>query len=127
MDNAKFQDRWRDIRYPINTSIELELEDGTKLLVSTTNISNKGLQFSCDSWIAGKIEPKGIHLHSLDHINLKIRSEEHKLSVHAQIRFARRLSQEEFVIGVSFTDLDKCSEDTISALIRQKEKRSVRT
>ena len=127
MGNAKFPDFSRDIRYPINTSIELELEDGTKLLVSTTNISNRGLQFSCDSWIARKIEPKGIHLHSLDHINLKIHSEEYKLLVHAQIRYARRLSQDEFMIGVNFTDLDKSSKDILSALIRQKEIRSTCT
>ena len=127
MVNAKFQDCWRDIRYPLNTSIELELEDGTKLLVSTSNISNSGLQFSCDSWVARKIEPKGIHLHSLDHINLKIHSEEHKLSVHAEMRYSRRLSQDEFMIGVNFTDLDKSSEDILSKLIKRKENRSINT
>lgn len=127
MDYAKSQDCLRDIRYPINTSIELELEDSTKLLVSTTNISNSGLQFSCDSWIARKIDPQGIHLHSLNHINLKIRSEEHKLSVHAQIMYARRLSQDEFMIGVNFTNLDKSNEGILSELIKQRENRSIST
>ena len=127
MGSAKSQDYWREVRYPINTSIQLELEDGTELSVNTTNISSSGLQFSCNSWIARQIEPKGIHHHSLDHINLKIRSEEHRLFVHAQIRYARRLSQDEFMIGVNFTDLDRSTEDILSSLISQKEIRSTST
>lgn len=127
MGNTKYQEHCRYIRYPVNTSIELELEDGTQLLVSTTNISNSGLQFSCDSWVARKIEPHGIHLHSLDHINLKLRSEEHKSFVHAQIMHAQRLSQNKFLIGVNFTDFNKSSEDILNALIGQKENRSIST
>jgi c-di-GMP-binding flagellar brake protein YcgR len=125
MGSTKIQDCLSDIRYPVNTPIELELKDGTRLLVNTEKISNSGLHFSCNSWVAQKIEPKGIHLHSLNQINLKIRSEQHKLSAHAQVRYARRLSQDEYMIGVNFTDLDEGSADIVSALIGQKEKRSI--
>jgi hypothetical protein len=117
MGNTKHQDRWRDTRYPVNIRIELELKDGTRLLVSTTNFSATGLQFICDGWVARKIEPKGIHLHSPNHIDLKIRSEEHKLLINAQIVYARRLSENEFIIGVYFTDPVENSKNILGKII----------
>ena len=122
MGNPKYQTICRETRYPLNTRIELEMADGAKLFVNSSNISISGLQFSCNNWVAKKIEPKGIHLHSLDHINLKMRLEEHNLNAQGQIVFARRVSQDEFFIGVRFTRLDDDSQDNLNTLIQRYEK-----
>lgn len=98
------------------------MKDDANLFVNTSNMSISGLQFHCNSWVAKKIEPKGIHLHSLDHIDLNMRSEEYNLVAHGQIVFARRVSQDEFVIGVRFTHLDKKSQDNLKALIQRNDK-----
>lgn len=119
MGTLKYENICRETRYPINTRIELEMWDGTKLFVTTSNISATGLQFSCNNWAAKKIEPKGIHLHSLDHIDLKMRFEKHDLVAHAQVVFARRVSQDEFKIGVSFTELDENSQENLTALLQK--------
>jgi hypothetical protein len=120
MGNPKYQTICRETRYPINTRIELEMGDGANLFVNTSNISASGLQFNCNNWVAKKIEPKGIHLHSLDHITLKMRSEKYDLQADAQVIFARRVSQDEFNIGVRFTHLDETSQENLTALLKNR-------
>lgn len=124
MVNSILTNRRSSVRHPIQLSIELELElkNGTTLPVKTINISRSGLQFRCDSWTANKIEPRGIQHHSLDHIDLKIRAKlplmnENNLHAHGSIEYAQRLSQEEFIIGVKFTDLEESNEKILEQFI----------
>ena len=129
MENTKLTDRRSSVRFPIKLSIELELEleNGTILSVKTINISRSGLQFICDSWVANKIEPRGIQNHSLDHIDLKIFSKlpflhENNLHAHGHVVYAQRLSQEEYIIGVNFTDLEGSNGKIIEQFIELHEK-----
>ena len=127
MENTKLMDRRNSVRYPINLSIELELENGTTLSVKTINISRSGLQFRCDSWVANKIEPRGIQNHSLDHIDLKIFAKlpfmnENNLHAHGPVEYTQRLSQEEYIIGVKFTGLEGSNGEILEQFIELHEK-----
>ena len=122
MENTKLTDRRNSVRYPLKLSIELEVENGTTLPIKTINISTSGFQFRCDSWIANKIEPRGIQNHSLNHIDLKIYAKlpfmhENSLNAHGHISYTQRLSQEEFVIGVKFTELEESNLKTLEQFI----------
>ena len=98
-------------RYRIKLPVELILEDGTVLPVESVDISNKGLQFSCDSWIADEIEPRRIKNHPLDKIRLnaliyfpdknKNSSKQSALCRHV---YARTVSQDDYLIVLSFVD-----------------------
>lgn len=127
MENTKFTDRRNNVRYPLKLSIELELEDGTAIPLKTINISRSGLQFISDSWVANKIEPRGIQNHSLDHIVLKIFAklpylDESNLQAHGHVEYAQRLSQDEFIIGIKFDDLEKSNREILEQFLELHEK-----
>lgn len=113
-------------RYKIKLPVELILEDGTVLPVESVDISNKGLQFSCDSWVADEIEPRGIQNHPLEQIRLKAVIEfpnmdqyNSKLYARCRIVVARRISQDEYVIGLAFIDFENGSDRLLEKFIRQ--------
>ena len=117
-------------RYKMKLPVELILEDGTVIPVESTDISNKGLQFSCDSWIADEIEPRGIQNHPLDQIRLKAVTEfpgmgpyNSKLYARCRVVVARRLSQDEYLLGIEFTDFENGSERVLEKFIRQCEQK----
>jgi|GEM_PF-902309 len=117
-------------RYKIKLPIELILEDGSVIPVESTDISNKGLQFSCDSWIADEIEPRGIQNHPLDQIRLKAVTEfpdmdkyNSKLYARCRVVVARRLSQDEYLLGLEFIDFENGSERLLERFIRQCEQK----
>ena len=113
-------------RYRIKLPVELVLEDGTVLPVESVDISNKGLQFSCDSWVADEIEPRGIQNHPLDQIRLKavidfpdMDKYSSKLYARCRIITARRISQDDYMIGLEFIDFENGSERLLEKFIRQ--------
>lgn len=113
-------------RYRVRLPVELILEDGTVIPVESVDISSKGLQFSCDSWIADEIEPRGIQNHPLDQIRLKAVTElpntaEHNSKLYARCRVvtARRLAQDEYLLGVEFTDFENGSERLLESFIKE--------
>ena len=113
-------------RYRIKLPVELILEDGTVLPVEAVDISNKGLQCSCDSWIADEIEPRGIQNHPLDQIRLKavidfpdMNKYSSKLYARCRIVVARRVSQDDYLIGLAFVDFENGSERLLEKFIRQ--------
>lgn len=113
-------------RYKIKLPVELILEDGTVLPVESVDISNKGLQFSCDSWVADEIEPRGIQNHTLEQIRLKAVIEfpdtdkyNSKLYARCRIVVARRISQDEYVIGLAFIDFENGSDRLLEKFIGQ--------
>ncbi len=117
-------------RYKIKLPIELILEDGSVIPVESTDISNKGLQFACDSWIADEIEPRGIQNHPLDQIRLKAVTEfpdmdkyNSKLYARCRVVVARRLSQDEYLLGLEFIDFENGSERLLERFIRQCEQK----
>ena len=113
-------------RYKTKLPVELILEDGTILPVESVDISNKGLQFCCDSWVADEIEPRGIQNHPLDQIRLKavidfpgMDNDSSKLYARCRIVVARRISQDEYLIGLEFVDFENGSEHLLEKFIRQ--------
>ena len=113
-------------RYKIKLPVELILEDGTVLPVESVDLSNKGLQFSCDSWVADEIEPRGIQNHMLEQIRLKavidfpdMDKYSSKLYARCRIVVARRISQDDYLIGLEFVDFENGSERLLEKFIRQ--------
>ena len=113
-------------RYKVKLPVELILDGGTVLPVESIDISNNGLQFACDSWIADEIEPRGIQNHPLDQIRLKAVTDfpgmdkyNSKLYARCRIITARRLSQDEYLLGLEFVDFENGSERLLEKFIKQ--------
>ena len=117
-------------RYKVKLPVELILEDGTVLPVESTDISNKGLQFACDSWVADEIEPRGRQNHPLDQIRVKAVTDfpgmatySSKLYARCRIIVARRLSQDEYLLGLEFIDFENGSERLLEKFIKHCEQK----
>ena len=117
-------------RYKVKLPVELILEDGTVIPVEASDISSRGLQFSCDSWIADEIEPRGIQNHPLDQIRLKAVTDfpgmdnyNCRLYARCRVVVARRLSQDEYLLGIEFTGFENGSERLLEKFIRQCEQK----
>jgi hypothetical protein len=113
-------------RHKVNLPVELVLEDGTILPVEACNISGRGLQFRCDSWVADAIEPRGIQNHPLDRIRLKAITDlpdmdkyNSRLYARCRIVVARRLSQDEYLVGLKFIDFENGSDKLLNLFIRR--------
>lgn len=113
-------------RYRVRLPVELILENGTVLPVESIDISNKGLQFSCDSWVADEIEPRGLQNHPLDQIRFKLVADlpgmdEHNSRLYARCRIivARRLSQNEYILGIEFSDFENGSDRLLERFMKQ--------
>ena len=117
-------------RYKVKLPVELILEDGAVLPVESIDISNTGLQFTCDSWVADEIEPRGIQIHPLDQIRLKAVIEfpgmdkyNSKMYARCRIIVARRLSQDEYLLGLQFKDFENGSERLLEKFIKHCEQK----
>ena len=113
-------------RYKVKLPVELILEDGMVLPVESIDISIKGLQFACDSWVADEIEPRGIQNHPLDQIRLKAVTDfpdmdkySSKLYARCRIVTARRLSQDSYLLGIEFIDFENGSERLLERFVRE--------
>ena len=113
-------------RYKVKLPVELILEDGTVLPVESIDISNRGLQFRCDSWVADEIEPRGIQNHPLDHIRLKAVTDfpgmdkyNSRLYARCRVVVARRLSQDEYILGIEFVDFENGSDRLLEKYMKQ--------
>ena len=111
-------------RYMSTLDIDIVMEDGTILPVQTHDISLHGLQFKCDGLIADEIEPRGIQNHSLDQLKLKVvakfpTNETQKFYASCRVITARRLSQEEYLLGLEFFDFEKNSEKVLQSYINK--------
>ena len=117
-------------RYRVKLPVELILENGTVLPVESIDISNRGLQFRCDSWVADEIEPRGIQNHPLDQIRFKLVAnlpgmDEYKSRLYARCRIivARRLSQNEYILGIEFVDFENGSDRLLERFMKQCEQK----
>jgi PilZ domain len=123
--NISFERR-RGQRYAASLPVDIVLQDGSVLPVVTCNISRQGLQFRCDSWVADEIEPRGIQNHPLDAIRVKAVTDfpdmdkyKSRLYVRCRIVVARRLSQEEYLMGLEFVDFENGSEILLERFINR--------
>ena len=95
--------------------------------MEATGISARGLEFRCDSWLADEIEPRGIQNHPLDRIQIKVVadlpiSDENRFYARCRVIAARRLSQEEYVLGLEFIDFEKSSEKVLARFLEEQSK-----
>ncbi len=122
-------ERRQSPRYEIELPFDMVLDNGTILSVKTHNISSYGLQLSCDSWITDEIEPRGIQNHAISHIRLKAiielpvdkkkGADIKKLYANCKIMSVQRMSQEEYMLNLTFVDFENGSEKVLDEFLDQ--------
>lgn len=124
-ENIPFERR-RSQRYAVDLPVDIVLQDGSVLPVVACDISLKGLQFRCDSWIADEIEPRGIQNHPLDAIRVKAVTDfpdmgkyNSRLYARCRIVIARRLSEQEYMLGLEFIDFENGSDRLLERFVNR--------
>ena len=116
-------------RYEIKLSVDMVLDSGNILTVSSRNISSCGLQIICDTWVTDEIEPRGIQSHAVSHIRLKIITElplgdeTKKLYANCRIMSVQRMSQDEYMLNLAFIDFENGSEQALDKFLDQYEQK----
>ena len=124
-------DRRQSPRYKIDLSAEILLENDSILTVTTRNISSCGLQIICDTWVTEKIDPRGIQNHAVGHIRMKavielpVGDETKKLYANCRIMSVQRMSQDEFMLNMSFIDFESGSEQILDMFLDQHEQNKI--
>jgi len=122
-------ERRQSFRYEANLSVDLVLENGRILTVTSQNISSCGLQLTCDSWVTDEIEPRGIQNHAISHIRFKAVTEltvdnlARKLYANCRIMSVQRLSQDEYMLNIAFIDFENGTEKTLETFLAQIEQK----
>lgn len=112
-------------RHSIRVAVDLVLSDGTLLPVESRSMSGSGMQVLCDTWVTDEIEPRGIQVHSVNHIKLKVvtslpvNGENKKLYALCRIISARRLSQEEYILNLAFVEFENGTETVLDNYLAQ--------
>ena len=136
LDNLDIAERRRTPRYEITLDVDIVLEDGNVLSAKTRNISSDGIQLNCDSWVTDEIEPRGIQSHTINQIKLKVITDlpiknaegsydTNKLYVNCRILSVQRISQEEYMLNLSFIDFENATEKVLNAYIAQHEQNKI--
>lgn len=118
-------ERRQSPRYEIKLDVDLVLQDGNILTVTTRNISSCGLQIICDTWVTEEIEPRGIQSHSISHLRLKaitelpIDKETKKLYSNCRLMSVQRMSQDEYMLNLAFIDFENGSEQALDQFLDQ--------
>jgi len=125
LNNPTQPERRQSPRYAIRQSADMVLADGNIYTVNTRNISKCGLQIACDAWVTREIDPRGIQSHTISHLRfkiimeLKLKDEIKKLYVNCRIMSVQRLSQDEYMLSLAFTEFENGSENTLEKFINQ--------
>ncbi len=124
MVTSNQSERRLSFRYRVELPIELVLADGAVLTVDACNISTEGIQFKCDCWLADEIDPRGIQNHATEHIHLKVVAslpliESTRLYVRCRVVTARRLSQDEYLIGLGFVSFENGSDKILDCYLKE--------
>lgn len=118
-------ERREAIRYTDRIQVDLVLSGDEILPVEICGISLKGLQFTCDGWLADEIEPQGIQKLAMSRKKLKIRaslpfdSESREIFIHSYVVAVRRLSQDKFLIGLEFENIENYGGEILEEYIEQ--------
>lgn len=122
-------ERRQSSRYAVQLPVDLVLENGNILTVSSQNISSSGLQIVCDCWATDEIEPRGIQTHAISHrrfkavTELSVGDEMKKLYANCRIMSVRRLSQDEYMLNLAFINFENNTERTLDEFIDQFEQK----
>jgi len=125
LDLPKTSERRKSPRYVTDIPVDIVLNDGNILTVTTRNISNSGLQIACDSWVSNEIEPRGIQSHNVSQLQLKIVADltiddtVQKLYANARIMSVQRMSQDHYILSIKFLDYENASQDVLNQYLEQ--------
>jgi len=122
-------DRRQTPRYEIKLPVDMVLENGSILSVTTRNISSCGLQIICDAWVTDEIEPRGIQSHAVSHLRIKaitelpIGDDTKKLYTNCRIMSVQRMSQDEYMLNLVFIDFENGTEQVLDKFLDQYEQK----
>ena len=125
LDLPQTSERRKSPRYTMDLSVDIVLSDGKILTVKTRNISDSGLQITCDRWVANEIEPRGIQSHNVSQLKFKIVADltigdsTQKLYANARIMSAQRMSQDRYIICIKFLDYENGSQEVLNKYLEQ--------
>ncbi len=129
LDIPGVSERRQTPRYEIELNVDMLLDDGSTVSVTTNNISSSGFQITCDAWVTNKIEPRGIQQHPVSHVRLKTITElpissgsstdTKQLHANCRIMSVRRISQDEYVLNLAFIDFENETESTLNEFLDQ--------
>lgn len=129
IDIPGMSERRQSSRYEVQLAVDLVLENGDILTVTSKNISSSGLQIICDRWVTDEIEPRGIQSHAISHrrfkavTELSVGEEMKKLYANCRIMSVRRLSQDEYMLNLAFMDFENNTEKTLDDFLDQFEQK----
>jgi len=134
IDIPGVSERRQTARYEAKLAIDMVLENGNIISVTSRNISSCGLQITCDTWVTDEIEPRGIQSHSISHMRIKAITElpiagknetskdkrtTKKLYVNCRIMSVQRMSQDEYMLNLAFIDFENDSEKVLNDYLDQ--------
>ena len=131
LDIPGISERRQTPRYEIQLALDLVLENGNILTVTTRNISSCGVQIICDTWVTDEIEPRGIQSHAVSHIRMKTVTElpveggTKKLYANCRMMSVQRMSQDEYMLNLAFIDFENGTEKILDDFLDQYEKKTV--
>ena len=112
-------------RYEDKIQVDLMLSDDNILPVEICSISSRGLQMNCDGWLADEIEPEGIQKLAMRRKQLKISANlpfgniSKNIIIHSTVVAVRRLSQDQYLIGLEHDSLEGDGEYILDEYIEQ--------
>ncbi len=125
LDIPRKVERRESPRYVVDLSVDIILESGNILTVSTRNISNNGVQIACDTGIANEIEPRGLQSHNISHLRFKITADlkvddtVQKFYANCRIMAVHRVSQEEYLLSIKFLDFENGTQNVLNNYLEQ--------
>jgi len=133
IDIPSVSERRQTPRYEASLALDMVLENGNVVSVTTRNISSCGLQIICDTWVTDEIEPRGIQSHSVNHLRIKAITELpiagentnndnlsiKKLYANCRIISVQRRSQDTYMLNLAFIDFENGSEKVLDEYLSQ--------
>ncbi len=125
LDIPRKIERRESPRFVVDLSVDIILESGNILTVSTRNISSNGVQIACDAWIANEIEPRGLQSYNISHLRFKIAADLkvddmiQKFYANSRIMAVHRVSQEEYLLSIKFLDFENSTQNVLNKFLEQ--------
>ena len=125
LDIPGASERRQSPRYEIKLTIDMVLANDKILTVTSRNISSRGLQIICDTWVTNEIEPRGLQSHMINHIRVKavtvlpIGNETKKLYANCRMLSVQRMSQDEYMLNLAFIDFENGTEKALDDFLDQ--------
>lgn len=116
-------DRRHYPRISTELPLEIEIDAGETVRGTIRNLSVGGLEISCDRWCADRILPSGHQAFPGQPIRARLRwtlpggGQEQVVEASAEIVVSRRLSQNEYRVGIHFLDFSADGEQAVQRFV----------